>query len=96
MSLPLFVGVLCLSLFVMHYFVSILVLQSSQRGRENWSLCYYCLTDVLLLYVFCGIPSRFHGLVCTVTYVIVVFPDHTHYLFDKESHADVFKIHLCL
>ena len=36
--------------FVMHYFVSILVLQSSWRGRESWLLCYYCLTDVLFVW----------------------------------------------
>ena len=52
--------------FAMHYFVSILVLQSSWRGRESWLLCYYCLTDVLLLWMFCGSPSRWRGLVCTV------------------------------
>ena len=42
--------------FVMHYFLSILVLQSSWRGRVSWMLCNYCLTDVLLLQMFCG-PS---------------------------------------
>ena len=35
--------------FVMHYCVPILVFQSSWRGRESLFLCYYCLTDVLLL-----------------------------------------------
>ena len=38
-----FCGCLC---FVMHYFVSTLILQSSWRGRESWLLRYYCLTDV--------------------------------------------------
>ena len=52
--------------FVMHYFVSILVLQSSWRGRESWLLCYYCLTDVLLLLMLCGSSSRCRGLVCSV------------------------------
>ena len=33
--------VLC---FVVHYFMSILVLQSSQWGRERWLLCFVCLT----------------------------------------------------
>ena len=32
----------CLS-FVMHYFVSFIVLQSSWRGRESWLLCYFVL-----------------------------------------------------
>ena len=35
--------------FVMHYFMSILVLQSSWSGRKSWPFCYYCLTVVLLL-----------------------------------------------
>ena len=40
----------CVNLcFVMYYFVSILDLQSSCRGRESLMFCYYCLTDVLLL-----------------------------------------------
>ena len=50
--------------FVMHYFVSILVLQSS--WRESLLLCYYCLTDLLLLQMFCGSSSRCHGLVCSM------------------------------
>ena len=52
--------------FVKHYFVSILVLQSSWRGRESWLLCYYRLTDVLLLYMFCGSSSQCLGLVCSM------------------------------
>ena len=46
---PLFVGVLfCLS-FVMHYFASFLVLQSSLRGREAG--CF--AISVLQMYEFC-------------------------------------------
>ena len=52
--------------FVMHYVVSILVLQSSWRGRESWLLFYYCLTDVLSLYMFCDSSSRCCGLICSV------------------------------
>ena len=48
----------------MHYFMSILFLQSSWRGRESWLLCFYCL--VLLLWVFCGSSSQCPGLVCSV------------------------------
>ena len=64
----------------MHYFVFILTLQSSSRGRESWLLCYYCLTDVLLLTI------NVLRLLLTVPwvglqYVIGVFPDHTHLLF---------------
>ena len=44
----------------MHYFVSILVLQSSLRGREILLFCCYCLTDVLLLLCSVALP---HGAV---------------------------------
>ena len=43
-------GGFCVCLcFVVHYFVSFLVLQSSLTVRESWLLCFYCLTGVLLL-----------------------------------------------
>ena len=35
--------------FVVHYFVSILVFQSSGLGRESWLLCFVCLPGVLRL-----------------------------------------------
>ena len=35
--------VLC---FVVRYFVSILVLQSSRWGIESWLLCFVCLSSV--------------------------------------------------
>ena len=34
--------------------------------RESWLLCFYCLMDVLLLYMFCDSSSRCRGLVCGV------------------------------
>ena len=47
--------------FVLHYFVSFLVLKSPWRGREiNW------LPDVLWLLMFCGSSSRSYVLVCSV------------------------------
>ena len=53
-------------------------------GRESWLLCYYCLTRVLLLLMFCGLLTvQWVGLHC----VIVVFPDHTHLLFEDETIA---------
>ena len=45
----------------MHYFVFILVLQS--RGSESWLLCYYCLTDVLFLYIYISSVALPHGAV---------------------------------
>ena len=51
--------VLC---FVVLYFVSILVLQSSWWGRESWLLCFVCPPGVLWL--LCGSSSRYHRFVC--------------------------------
>ena len=64
MHLPLFgLWGLCVGLcFGMHYFVSFLVLHSS----ESWLLCFYCLFGVLLLLMFCNSSSRCIGLVCSV------------------------------
>ena len=74
MHLPLFLRVLCLVVFCMHYFVPFLGLQSSGRGRESWLLYFNCLCDVWFLFMFCDSSSWWR---C----VIVVFPDHTHLLF---------------
>ena len=57
--------------FVVRYFMSILVLQSSERGRESW-LSSWCLVMVELLFI--AVPRG--GL----RFVIVVFPDHIHLL----------------
>ena len=48
---------------------------------RSWLICYYCLTDVLLivtinvLWLFLTVPG------VGLQYVIVAFPDHTHLLF---------------
>ena len=64
--------------FVVRYFVSILVLQSSRRGREREldALLYlssWCF--VIVAWLFLMMPQ-----VC-LRFVIVVFPDHIHLLF---------------
>ena len=61
--------VLC---FVVRYFVSILLLQSSQLGREGWLLCF---VFVFLVSNDCcvALPHDAMG------FVIMVFPDHIHY-----------------
>ena len=51
--------------FGMYYFMFFLLLQS-WRERESCLLCFYCLSDVLLLLMFCGSSSRCRGLVCSV------------------------------
>ena len=49
--------------FVVHYFVSFLVFQSSWRGRESWLICFCSLTVLLM---FCDSSSRCWGMVCGV------------------------------
>ena len=51
--------VLC---FVVRYFMSILVLQSSWWGRESWLLCLICFTGVS--WWLSSSSSRCHGVVC--------------------------------
>ena len=51
--------VLC---FVVRYFMSILVLQSSWWGRKSWLLCLIILLDVS--WWLSGSSSRCHGVVC--------------------------------
>ena len=53
------VVVLC---FVVRYFMSILVLQSSWWGRESWLLCLFCLPGVS--WWLSGSSSRCRGVVC--------------------------------
>ena len=51
--------VLC---FVVRYFMSILVLQSSWWGRDSWLLCLICLPGVS--WWLSGSSSRCYGVVC--------------------------------
>ena len=63
----------------MHYFVSILVLQSSLREEKPISLLllsYRCIVTINVLWLFLMVP--WVGIQC----VSVVFPDHTHLLFN--------------
>ena len=53
--------VLC---FVVRYFMSILVLQSSWWGRESWLLCLICLPGVS--WRLSGSSSRCHRVVCSL------------------------------
>ena len=77
--------VLC---FVVWYFMSILVLQSSWWGRESWLLCLVCLPGVSWL--LCGSSSRCHG------FVIVVFPDHTHYFHGFLNKSGCIDLSICV
>ena len=69
--------------FVVRYFVSLLVLQSSWWGKESWLLCFVCLPGGSWL--LSGSSSRCHGFVCSLwlwyfliilTYYFYVFPLH--------------------
>ena len=61
--LPLCESVIVLC-FVVRYFMSILVLQSSWWGRESWLLCLICLPGVS--WWLSGSSSRCHGVVCSL------------------------------
>ena len=80
MYFQLFVGSCVCLCFDVRCFVFFLVLQSflnRKRERERELLCFYCLTDAILK---CHVTLP-RGLQC----VIVVFPDHTHILFESHS-----------
>ena len=79
------VTVLC---FVVRYFLSILVLQSSWWGRESWLLCLIFPPGVL--WWLSGSSSRCHGVVCGwwLWYSLIIF---TYYFcFENEN------IHSCI
>ena len=63
----------------MHYFVSILVLLSILKKKRKLValllLSYICVVSINVLWLFLAVPGV--GLQC----VIVVFTDHTHFLF---------------
>ena len=61
--IPLWESVIVLC-FVVRYFMSILVLQSSWWGRESWMLCLICLPGVS--WWLSGSSSRCHGVVCSL------------------------------
>ena len=65
----------------MHYFVSILysfaiILKRNRKLAALLLLSYRCIATINVLWLFFTVP--WVGL----QYVIVVFPDHTHLLFD--------------
>ena len=74
--LPLWESVIVLY-FVVRYFMSILVLQSSSMGKRELiallNLSSWCL--VMVERLFLTVPRG------CLQFVIVVFPDHTHSLF---------------
>ena len=73
--------VLC---FVVHYFISILVLQSSWWGRESWLLYLICLPGVS--WWLSGSFSRCHGVVCSLWlwYFLIIL---TYYFWNESLNA---------
>ena len=83
MYFPLFVGVLCLSLFcyALHcvHFSFAVTLKMKRKLVALLLLPHRCIVSVNLLCLFLMVP--WVDLQC----VIVVFPDHTHFLFVGDS-----------
>ena len=79
--LPLWESVIVLC-FVVRYFMSILVLQSSWWGRESWLLCLICLPGVS--WWLSGSSSRCHGVVfgLLLWYFLIIL---TYYFWDQIS-----------
>ena len=64
--------------------MSILVLQSPQKGRESWFVCYLsyrCVVTINVLWLFLTVP--WVGLLC----VTVVFPDHSQFLDEIQKYS---------
>ena len=87
MYFPLFVGVLCLPLFcnaLLCVHSSLAILLKRKRKLNAWLLsCYSCIVTIKVQWLFLTVPRV--GLQC----VIVVFPDHTHLLFDLTYTPDL-------
>ena len=81
MYFPLFVGVLCLSLFCYALLCVhsgfVIILKSMRKLVALLLLSYRCIDTINVLWLFLTVP--WVGL----QFVIVVFPDHTHLLFDR-------------
>ena len=81
MHFPLFVGVLCLSLLwyallCVHSSFAI-ILKRKRKLAALLLLSYRCIVSIMVLWLFLTVP--WVGLQC----VMVVFPDHTHFLTRK-------------
>ena len=78
MYFPLFVGFLCLSVFCygllcVHSSFAI-ILKRKRKLFALFLLSYRCIVTINVLWLFLTVP--WVGLQC----VVVVFPDHTHFL----------------
>ena len=82
MYFPLFVGVLCLSLFCFAilciYSSFAIILKRKRKLADYLLLSYRCLVSVNILWLFLTVP--WVGLQC----FIVVFPNHINLLFQDQ------------
>ena len=85
--LPLWESAIALC-FVVRYFMSILVLQSSWWGRESWLLYLICLPGVS--WWLSGSSSRCHGVVCGLWlwYFLIIL---TYYFWLVMTNLDVYQ-----
>ena len=78
MYFPLFVRVLCLSLFCFAFLCdnssSAIILMRRRQLVALLLLSYRCIVTINVLWLFLKVPQ------VGLQYVIVVFPDHTHFL----------------
>ena len=94
MHLPLFVGVLCWSLFwcaLLYVFSRFATILTRKRELVALLLLFFgCLVTVYVLWLFLMVPR------VGLQFVMVVFPDHTHLLFYILSsmliHLGFFKV----
>ena len=86
------VGSVIVLCFVVRYFMSILVLQSSWWGRESWLLCLICLPGVS--WWLSGSSSRCHGVVCSLWlwYFLIIL---TYYFWNQAKKIDHFCHVIC-
>ena len=81
MYFPLFMGVLCLFLFCYMYALLCvhssfaIILKRKKKLAALLLLSYRCIVTINILWLFLTVP--WVGLQCE----IVLFPDHTHYIF---------------
>ena len=87
--LPLWESVIVIC-FVVRYFMSILVLQSSWWGRESWLLCLICLPGVL--WWLSGSSSRCHWVVCSLwlRYFLIILTYYFYYFNKRSLHLFLF------
>ena len=91
MYFPLFVGVMCLSLFcyalLCALFSFAIILKRKRKLVALLLLSYRCIVAINVLWLFLTV------LWVGLRYVIVVFPDHTHllYAFSKISFFSLFS-----